>query len=87
MNTLFDISPVLPEGFTYCPDFISMEEEQALIKIIEQYELKNMQFHEYEAKRKVLSFGKGWSFTEKQLKQGSPIPDSFIFWFTELPCI
>lgn len=79
MNTLFDISPVLPAGFSYSPDFITGPEEMQLIKLIEQCDLQNMKFHEYEAKRKVMSFGQGWSFTEQQLKQGNPIPGEFNF--------
>ena len=79
MNTLFDITPILPAGFSYQNDFISVEEEEQLVQTIKQFDLKNMQFHEYEAKRKVISFGSGWSFTEQQLKQGTPIPEAFEF--------
>ena len=70
MNTLFNIDPILPAGFMYNPDFITEAEEMTLVKTIEKLDLQNMKFHEYEAKRKVISFGKGWSFTEQQLKQG-----------------
>jgi alkylated DNA repair dioxygenase AlkB len=79
MNTLFDIGPVLPDGFNYHPDFITEAEEQSLIKIIAHLDLQPMKFHEYEAKRKVVSFGRGWSFTEQQLKQGNPFPPEFDF--------
>ena len=79
MNTLFDITPALPQGFSYQTDFISVAEESQLVKSIEQFDLQNMKFHEYEAKRKVISFGRGWSFTEQQLKQGNPIPNEFDF--------
>jgi alkylated DNA repair dioxygenase AlkB len=79
MNTLFDIGPVLPEGFQYLPGFISEAEELQLAMLIGQFDLQNMKFHEYEAKRKVISFGRGWSFTEQQLKKGNPIPAEFNF--------
>jgi alkylated DNA repair dioxygenase AlkB len=79
MNTLFDISPVLPEGFSYQENFITAAEEVYLVKEIEQLDLQQMKFHEYEAKRKVMSFGKGWSFTEQRLKEGNPIPAAFDF--------
>ena len=78
-NTLFDIAPVPPEGFTYQADFISVEEESQLVNLIKQFDLQPMKFHQYEAKRKVISFGYGWSFTEQQLKHGNPIPDRFDF--------
>jgi alkylated DNA repair dioxygenase AlkB len=74
MNTLFDITPVLPEGFSYFPGFITRQEEEALLTFIKGYSLANMKFHEYEAKRKVMSFGRGWSFTEQCLKDGEPFP-------------
>jgi alkylated DNA repair dioxygenase AlkB len=79
MNTLFDIGPVLPGGFNYYPDFINETEENQLLESIQQLELQTMKFHQYEAKRKVISFGKGWSFTEQQLKPGAPIPPDFDF--------
>jgi hypothetical protein len=31
------------------------------------------------AKRKVISFGLGWSFTEKKFRKGNPIPDELDF--------
>ncbi|MDB5202970.1 MAG: 2OG-Fe(II) oxygenase [Ferruginibacter sp.] len=79
LQTLFDIEPRLPEGFTYQPEFISKEEEEHLLQIISSLEMKQMQFHQYEAKRRVISFGQGWSFTEQQLKEGPPIPSDFLF--------
>jgi alkylated DNA repair dioxygenase AlkB len=79
MNTLFDIGPVLPPGFNYSPAFINEAEEMQLVKTIGQFDLQNMKFHEYEAKRKVMSFGHGWSFTEQRLKEGDPIPAAFDF--------
>jgi alkylated DNA repair dioxygenase AlkB len=84
MNTLFDITPVLPEGFNYYPDFITASEEIQLISNIEKLDLQNMKFHEYEAKRKVISFGHGWSFTEQLLKKGAPIPAAFDFLLDKL---
>lgn len=79
MLTLFDIKPELPDGFSYHPNFITSNEENHLLEFIKNLELKNMQFHEYEAKRKVISFGKGWSFTEQRLKEGQPIPQALHF--------
>ncbi|RYY42970.1 MAG: alpha-ketoglutarate-dependent dioxygenase AlkB [Chitinophagaceae bacterium] len=79
MNKLFDIKPDLPEGFEYYPGFLSIAEQEMLLGIIGQYELKPMQFHEYEAKRKVLGFGRGWSFTNQELVEGTAIPTAFNF--------
>ncbi|MEJ7738236.1 MAG: hypothetical protein WKF97_12480 [Chitinophagaceae bacterium] len=79
MNSLFDIAPVLPPGFNYYPNFITEAEEKQLVKSIDQFDLQAMKFHGYLAKRKVISFGQGWSFTEQELKQGNAIPNEFDF--------
>ncbi|HMK04740.1 MAG TPA: alpha-ketoglutarate-dependent dioxygenase AlkB [Ferruginibacter sp.] len=79
MNTLFDIGPVTPRGFHYYPDFITKEEEEKLLEYIRGFDLQTMKFHQYEAKRKVMGFGRGWSFTEQMLKDGNPIPAEFDF--------
>lgn len=79
MLTLFDIEPTLPTGFSYFPNFITEIEEAQLINSIGRFDLQNMKFHEYEARRKVVSFGQGWSFTEQKLKPGIPIPEEFHF--------
>lgn len=57
MKTLFDIDPVLPAGFNYSPGFKSEAEEMKLVKTTGEFDLQNMKFHEYEAKRKLISFG------------------------------
>ncbi len=79
MLTLFDVGPVLPDGFDYYQSIITDAEESQLVQTIERFDLQNMKFHEYEAKRKVISFGRGWSFTDQELKQGNPIPKEFDF--------
>jgi alkylated DNA repair dioxygenase AlkB len=79
MNTLFDIGPVYPPGFYYFDDFISEAEEKYMLELVSSYELGNMKFHEYEAKRKVASFGYGWSFTEQKLVKERDIPTEFNF--------
>ncbi len=77
MQTLFPIPPGLPQGFHYYPDFISEEEEQELLKMIQSYPLKNMIFHGFEAKRKVLSFGYDYRFDSRKLSETLPIPGEF----------
>ena len=84
MNTLFDIAPTLPSGFTYAENFISPEEERALLMAIQKLTLDNMKFHMYEAKRKVISFGKGWSFTDQCLKDGNQFPEEVGFLITRI---
>ena len=77
MNTLFDITPVLPEGFHYFPDFLTIEEEASLYNEILKIDLHNMIFQGFEAKRKTASFGYDYSFDKRQLSKGKEIPGSF----------
>jgi alkylated DNA repair dioxygenase AlkB len=79
MQTLFPIEPVLPEGFSYIPDFINNEEEDRLHAEISKLDLHLFNFQGYEAKRKVASFGYDWSFEKKVLNKGKDIPGSFHF--------
>lgn len=77
MQTLFPIDPLLPQGFSYLTNFISSEEEAALLNLISKFELHAFQFHGYEGKRKVASFGYDWSFEKRSLSKGKEIPKEF----------
>src|SRR5688572_32265118 len=77
METLFDISPTLPPGFSYFPDFLTTEEEELLHQQILKIDLHNMIFQGFEAKRKTASFGYDYSFDKRQLTKGKEIPRSF----------
>ena len=77
MPALFPILPGLPEGFHYFPEFITETEEEELVRLIQNYPLKNMIFQGFEARRKVLSFGHDYHFDTRKLSQGTPIPAEF----------
>lgn len=77
MNTLFPLQPIYPPGFRYVPNFISKEEEDALLSIISELELRTFKFQGYEAKRKVASYGYDWSFETRTLSKGKNIPADF----------
>lgn len=77
MDTLFPVLPITPAGFQYFPDFISSEEEMKLVSDIQNFDLHPFQFHGYEAKRKVASFGYDYSFENKSLSRGTDIPKQF----------
>jgi alkylated DNA repair dioxygenase AlkB len=74
---LFDIDPNLPLGFTYTPNFITPSEEQELIEAIRAIEMKAFQFHGYEGKRRTKNYGYNWSFENRTLSKGLPIPSHF----------
>src|SRR5690349_8009516 len=77
MNTLFTVEPVFPEGFAYYPDFLDVNEEQEFLQAIVNTELHSFNFHGYEAKRKVASYGYDWSFEKRSLSKGKEIPAAF----------
>lgn len=76
-NLLFS-EPVYPPGFSYTPDFISREEESNLLQAISKVELHTFIFQGFEAKRRVASFGYDYSFDNRSLREGKPIPKAFL---------
>ena len=77
MQSLFPLEPILPEGFAYYPDFLTGKEEEDLCTEIKNTPLHIFHFQGYEAKRKVASFGYDWSFENRTLSKGEPMPQAF----------
>jgi alkylated DNA repair dioxygenase AlkB len=78
MTTLFP-DLFVPEGFHYHHDFLTIEEEEQLLRDIGAIELHPLIFQGFEAKRKVSSFGYDWSFDKRTLSRGKEIPPAFDF--------
>jgi alkylated DNA repair dioxygenase AlkB len=78
MSTLFPLEPVGPDGFQYLPGFVSEMHEEELLQIIAGIDLHAMKFQGFEAKRRVASFGLDWSFEQRRLSKGTPIPSRFF---------
>lgn len=57
--TLFDFPRDHPAGLVYQPEFLSTEEERALVAAIEPLPLREAIFREYTAKRRVVHFHEG----------------------------
>ena len=79
MLTLFSTQPVFPEGFYYCPDFITIDEEELLINAVKSMPLHPLIFQGFEAKRKVKSYGYDYNFDSRQITAGEAIPDTLKF--------
>jgi alkylated DNA repair dioxygenase AlkB len=76
--TLFPSSASpLPEGFAYKPDVISPSEERRLLAQISPLPFKEFQFHGFEGKRRVVSFGWRYDFSQHKALMADPIP-SFL---------
>lgn len=68
----------LPEGFVYRPEFISAEEEQTLVRRIEQLSFAQIKMHGVVAKRRAAHFGRGYEYESGRIAPGAEIPDFFL---------
>jgi alkylated DNA repair dioxygenase AlkB len=66
--------PALPEGFVYRRDFLSPEEERALVADLSSLEFKPFEFQGFLGKRRVVSFGWRYDFNQGGLKAAGEIP-------------
>lgn len=67
-------APALPEGMRYEEDFLSPADEAALIGYIARLPLAPMQYQQYEALRRVVSYGGKYDFSRQRLETSAPIP-------------
>ena len=71
---LFPVDPELPEGFLYKPELISKEEEQSLVRQIEQLEFSQVKMRDVVARRRVVHFGRSYDYESAALGPATPIP-------------
>ena len=64
----------LPEGMRYEQDFLSAEEETALLHRIGSLPLVPMQYRGYTALRRVVSYGGQYDFSSQRLGAAEPMP-------------
>ncbi|MBE7367258.1 alpha-ketoglutarate-dependent dioxygenase AlkB [Ramlibacter pallidus] len=67
--------PVLPDGMRYEAGFLSPGEEAALVQRIAQLPLAPMKYQQYEARRRVVSYGGTYDFSAQKLHAAAPLPD------------
>jgi alkylated DNA repair dioxygenase AlkB len=75
---LFSIEPELPEGFVYRPELISHDEEQELVRAIEQLEFAAVKMHDVVAKRRVAHFGRSYEYETAALSSAPPVPEFLL---------
>jgi alkylated DNA repair dioxygenase AlkB len=72
---LFDSPrPAEPEGLAYAPELITPEAEAALAAEIERLPFAPFAFQGWEGKRRVVSFGWRYDFTDARLHPAEPLP-------------
>lgn len=66
-----------PEGLVYEPDFLSEAEESTLLEAIRTLQFREAQYRQWQAKRRVVSYGAHYDFTHHALEDAPPVP-SFL---------
>jgi alkylated DNA repair protein (DNA oxidative demethylase) len=78
MRTLFAVGVPSIEGFRYEPDFISRDEELALVSAIRELSFATVTFRGVEAKRRVVQFGWDYRFETRKATPSEPIPSFLV---------
>lgn len=73
MSDLFDMPPI--PGLTTAGDFVTPNEEQALIAAIDRCTLTPFRFHQWTGKRLTHSFGWNYDFQNGALSSAEPLPN------------
>jgi alkylated DNA repair dioxygenase AlkB len=76
-HELFEEPTRFPAGFRYQAELIGGHEERQLVEQFERLELKPFEFHGFEGKRRVISFGWRYDFNGGGLSKTNDIP-SFL---------
>lgn len=71
-------APVLPEGFRYEKDFITVQEERELADRLVGLPFKEFEFQGYLGKRRVVSFGWQYVFDGSGLRKADDMPDFLL---------
>ena len=64
----------LPEGFEYQPDIIAPDEEQTLLERVRELPFRDFEFHGFVGKRRVVSYGWRYDFSERKVQPAAEIP-------------
>lgn len=71
---LFATAHQLPPDFIYRDEFITRDEEEALLQNIAVMPLQHASYRQWIAKRRIVSFGGRYDFTHHELHPAEPIP-------------
>ncbi|MFL5639952.1 MAG: alpha-ketoglutarate-dependent dioxygenase AlkB [Gemmatimonadaceae bacterium] len=70
--------PKLPEGFRYEREVLSRMQEATLLEHFRDLPFKEFLFHGYVGKRRVVSYGWQYDFSEAKLKKTEDIPEFLL---------
>jgi alkylated DNA repair dioxygenase AlkB len=80
---LLEPAPSLPAGLDYRTDFLSPNQESALLARVRALDFREFEFHGYQGKRRVVSFGFRYDFNDAKLRPAEDIP-AFLLPLREL---
>ena len=70
--------PALPQGFRYQEALISSGEEEQLLSRLRDLPFREFEFHGYTGKRRVVSFGWKYDFSDRALLKVDDIPEFLL---------
>jgi alkylated DNA repair dioxygenase AlkB len=71
---LFQVGPALPSGFEYGAEFIEPQTERTLLADLKGLPFKHFEFHGFQGKRRVVSFGWRYDFNGGGLTKTEEMP-------------
>ena len=73
-DDLFGSSSLTPEGFRYCADLLTPDEEESLARELTALPFRPFDFHGYEANRQVVGFGFRYDYGSRRVVEAPPLP-------------
>jgi alkylated DNA repair dioxygenase AlkB len=73
-RSLFARTPSRPDGLLYRLDFLTSDEERALLDEISRLPLVEARYKAFTAKRRIVSYGAGYDFDSNDLMTAPPLP-------------
>ncbi len=70
--------PSLPEGFRYSNEIIPPAMQNELLNELRQLPFRAFDFHGFEGKRRVVSYGWRYDFSAESLVPAEPVPDFLL---------
>jgi alkylated DNA repair dioxygenase AlkB len=75
---LFTVPPLLPAGFVYVADFLTVAEEDGLLEVIGALPFEEAKYKQYTARRRTVSYGSQYDFSANRMQSAPPLPP-FLF--------
>ena len=75
---LFAAEPATPEGFVYRDEVISADEERHFVDRLALLPFAPFQFHGFQGRRRVVSFGWRYDYAGRQIRPSAQLPEFLL---------